>query len=120
MDCGQDWNRVSGDIYSSKDLGSLRDAGKSVGQSLWRQVTQLQVHMIPIWTTPSRIIKKHHTHVIEMHAGIRGKDTIEWLSSNKQQMVAKRDRAAPPTGISILHKFIYVSPALSDLQCHGA
>jgi hypothetical protein len=46
MHSWQNWNWFSGHIHTSKDHGSLRNAGQSLMQLFRRQVMQLQIHMI--------------------------------------------------------------------------
>lgn len=57
MNSRQDRDGLFGNVDTSKDHGCLRDAGKSGGQLLGREVVQLEVHVILIGTDASESVK---------------------------------------------------------------
>lgn len=63
----QHWYRLPGDVHSSEDHGSLRDTWQPGGQLIWRQMVQLQVYMVLLWTTASVIVHGLETY-IAMHS----------------------------------------------------
>lgn len=50
MNSGQDGDGLFGNVHTGKDHGSLWDARKPGGQLLGREVVELEVHVVLVWT----------------------------------------------------------------------
>jgi hypothetical protein len=50
MDGGQHRNGLLGNIHASEDCRGLADTGQTLVQDLRRQVAELEVDVIPIWS----------------------------------------------------------------------
>ena len=68
MHGGQDGDGFSGDVHAGEDHGRLRDAGQASLEHLWRQVVQLQEHVV----------------LVGSHTSVEGKMTL--LVSDRDDM----------------------------------
>merc|ERR1719453_1700160 len=59
VDSWQDWSWLLGDIDTSEDLGSLRDAWKTLGQSLRWEVIEMEVNVVLVWANTSAFTDLH-------------------------------------------------------------
>mmetsp|Transcript_45218 Transcript_45218/g.81333 ORF Transcript_45218/g.81333 Transcript_45218/m.81333 type:complete len:232 (+) Transcript_45218:556-1251(+) len=85
VDCWQHWGWLLGDIHACKNLGSLGDTWKTLGQSLRRQVVQVQVDVVLVRsdTTALPHLKCHGTaHDIAGSQILGGRSIAghEWLA----------------------------------------
>jgi len=59
VDSWQDWSWLLGDIDTSKDLGSLRDAWETLSQSLRWKVIEVEVDVVLVWANTSAFTDLH-------------------------------------------------------------
>lgn len=85
MNSRQDRDGLFGNVDTSKDHGRLRDARKSGGQLLGREVVQLEVHVILVGTDASESVK---TGLKKTNKQLKKKNTAKAIHTHLPSLIS--------------------------------